>query len=134
MNDKMKLLAFSLVLVLLMACTNRRSDTENNPGFQQPAAGKEVPVNRKVQLEVKAYENDSIISGWGYDIYADGILYIHQPNIPAVPGNRRFKSEKDALVAGNFAVYKINNNIIPPTISVDELDSLGVLKLNNLKQ
>jgi len=128
MKVEIKLFAFSLAIALFLSCTNRDNGKENNTDIQQPDADKEVPFNNKVELEVKTYQNDSTIKRWGYDVYADGALYIHQPHIPAVPGNRGFKSEQNAQTAGNFAVYKIRNNIVPPTISVEELDSLGVLK------
>jgi hypothetical protein len=133
MNEKMKLSAVSITIILCMSCTNSDSTKENNTVIQQPTlsksrrANKEVSSESKVKLEVKTYQNDSAIKGWGYDIYADGALYIHQPHIPAVPGNNGFQSEQKAETAGNFAVYKIRNNIMPPSISVKELDSLGVL-------
>ena len=86
---------------------------------------KENPY-RNAKIEVKAINNEA--TGWGYDIYISGGLYIHQPHIPAVAGNRGFKTEADAKKAGAWAVHKIRNNIMPPTINVQELDSLGVLK------
>lgn len=87
---------------------------------------------RNAKIEVKTINNETSTqeksTGWGYDIYIFGSLYIHQPHIPAVPGNRGFKTEADAKKAGEWAMHKIRNNIMPPTISVQELDSLGVLK------
>jgi Domain of unknown function (DUF4907) len=128
MNEKMKLFAVSIAIILCMSCTNSDSAKEDNTVIQQPAANKEISSDTKVILEVKTYQNDSAIKEWGYDIYADGVLYIHQPHIPAVPGNKGFQSVQKAETAGNFAVYKIRNNILPPTISVVELDSLGLIK------
>jgi hypothetical protein len=86
------------------------------------------PTGRELKASVKTFMNDTGLAGWGYEIYILDSLYIHQKNIPAVQGNKGFKSEKDALIAGKFVVYKIKNKIIPPTVSVRELDSLGVLK------
>ncbi|MCF8256830.1 MAG: DUF4907 domain-containing protein [Flavobacteriales bacterium] len=83
---------------------------------------------QSMRLEVSTYRNDSIVKGWGYDIYADDALYIHQPTIPAIQGTKGFHSEQDARAAGNFTVHKIKKNIVPPTISVAELDSLGLLR------
>jgi hypothetical protein len=127
MNEKMKLSAVSMAIILCMSCTNSDSAKEDNTFIQQPAANKEISSDTKIKLEVKTYQNDSTLKGWGYDIYADGALYIHQPHIPAVPGNKGFQSVQKAKTAGNFAVYKIRNNIMPPSVSVKELDSLGVL-------
>lgn len=79
-------------------------------------------------------ENDSITfktfgsdSGWGYDIYINGILYIHQPNIPAVIGNSGFSKEEFAVKTALFVIEKIKKQIIPPSVSKAELDSLNVL-------
>jgi hypothetical protein len=65
--------------------------------------------------------------GWGYKIMKDGQLSINQPTIPAVQGNRCFSSKEKAEKTAEFIIYKMTNNIFPPTISVEELDSLGVL-------
>ena len=127
MNEKMKLSAVSIAIIVCISCTNSDSAKEDNTVIQQPV-NKGVSSDNKVKLEVKTFQNDNGIKGWGYDIYADGALYIHQPHIPAVPGNKGFQSAQKAETAGNFAVYKIRNNIMPPSISVQELDSLGVLK------
>ena len=64
---------------------------------------------------------------FGYNILKNGKIYIHQPHIPAVPGNEGFKSENKALKTAAFVISKIERNISPPTVSAAELDSLGVL-------
>lgn len=88
---------------------------------QQP---KENPYKNS-QIDVKTFK-DSL--GWGYDIFIDKNQYVHQPHIPAVPGNRGFSKEEFAKKAGEFVAYKIRNNIMPPSVTPEELDSLGVLK------
>ena len=128
MNEKMKLSALSIASILFMSCTNSDSNKADNTVIQQGATNKEVSSDAKVKLEVRTFQNDSNLNGWGYDIYTDGALYIHQPHIPAVSGNKGFQTAQQAETAGSFAVYKIRNNIMPPTISVNELDSLDVLK------
>lgn len=65
--------------------------------------------------------------GFGYKIYIDGTLYVDQPTIPAVAGNSSFKSESDAKIVADLAIEKIHQDIIPPTISVEELTSLGII-------
>lgn len=65
--------------------------------------------------------------GWGYRILNAGKPYINQPHIPAVSGMKGFDSEEDALSTAELAIYKIKNGIVPPTITKDDLDSLGVL-------
>ena len=46
--------------------------------------------------------------------------------IPAVPGNQGFATESDAKKVGELMLYKIKNKIMPPSIDVRELDSLGI--------
>jgi hypothetical protein len=79
------------------------------------------------KIETKVYKNTSL-PGFGYDIIINGITSVHQPNIPAVPGNIGFSTEKKAHKTADFVASKIRNNIFPPSVDIKELDSLGVLK------
>ena len=114
---------------------------------QHPASSKknEVPEKRTVERKEKKtlstpetkkqqaasvfhaqyYFSDSL--GWGYDILKGKSVLIHQPHIPAIQGNHGFKSEYDAQKAANRVMDKLDHNIMPPTLSVDELRELGVL-------
>ncbi len=86
---------------------------------------------KTVETKQLEYNHKVIFSpetGWGYQIFKEDKLYINQPNIPAVPGNNGFKKEEDAHAVAKYIIEKLNNGIFPPTISVEELDSLGVNK------
>ena len=74
-------------------------------------------------IEISLLQFDS---GWGYNILINNKLYIHQPHIPAVSGNQLFQSKEDAEHTANVMVNKIRNNEMPPSVSVQELESLGV--------
>jgi len=78
----------------------------------------------------------AVDSGWGYQISINSKIYIEQTIIPAISGKYAFGSANNARITANFVVQKIMNNILPPTVSVEELDSLGVLtnKINLIKQ
>ena len=91
------------------------------------------PIQENYVLKIKIFSNDTLkskikMTGFGYDIYRNNALYIHQPNIPAVAGNGGFSTAENAQKAANLVAYKIQNNILPPSISTQELDSLGLLK------
>jgi len=86
----------------------------------------------KAEIDVVVFSNDSTadsaLKGYGYNIYIFKSLYVHQPNIPAVNGNRGFSRPEDAEKTAGLVAYKIRNNIMPPSLSIPELDSLDVLK------
>ena len=84
-----------------------------------------VTKMKKTKVEIKVFQNTEI-SGYGYDIILDGHTYVHQPNIPALPGNNGFSTEEKARKVAELVSFKIHNNIMPPTVEVRELDSLGV--------
>lgn len=130
-----------LALYLLVSCSsdtteNKVAQTDNTPARptepgqnNNPAA--QPPQINSDNIEVKVFEvKDSTgkAKGWGYDIYVDKKKMIHQPIIPAVPGNDAFKTEKDALKTGTLAADKMKKSGSLPTITVNELDSLGVIK------
>ncbi len=91
------------------------------PEVKKPA---ENPY-KDAKIEVKTFKTDE---GWGYDIQVWGSNVIHQPSRPGLPGNKGFETETDAKKVGDFVAKKVKNNEMPPTISIDEMKKLGVLK------
>jgi Domain of unknown function (DUF4907) len=63
---------------------------------------------------------------YGYDIYVNGRLRIHQPTIPGQPGNAGFTKREDAKKVALLVIDKINKGIMPPTVTQDELKNLGI--------
>ena len=84
--------------------------------------------NENAIIEIRTFSNDPLLGGFGYDVYRNNILYVHQPHIPAVAGTKGFSTAENAKRAGEFVAYKIKHNIMPPSVNPHELDSLGVLK------
>ena len=78
------------------------------------------------QLSIKIIP--SINKTFGYDILLKGKPLIHQPNTPAMPGNDGFKTKKSAQKVAEFVVKKIRKNEMPPTVSIKDLNRMGVLK------
>jgi len=64
---------------------------------------------------------------WGYKITANGRTIINQTNIPGFPGNLGFNLENNAVRAGEFVLSKIKKGQFPPTVTIDELNRLGVI-------
>lgn len=131
---------------LLFSCNG--DNTTNNPitiGAQQtgnssPDSAKSNQTNTTAvqapqinieNIEIKTYKTENNTGkpqGWGYDIYVNGKKLIHQPIIPAIPGNAPFRTEKDALKTGALAAGKMKKSGSLPTLSVKELDSLGITR------
>ncbi|MBA3647759.1 MAG: DUF4907 domain-containing protein [Chitinophagales bacterium] len=65
---------------------------------------------------------------FGYDLYADSKLVIHQLSIPAMPGNDGFKTKADAEKVAQLVITKMKKGEMPPTVSVEELKKLKVIK------
>jgi hypothetical protein len=64
---------------------------------------------------------------FGYDIYVDGHLLIHQNTIPGIPGNKGFATAKQAERIAKLVIKKINAGQIPPTVTREELKKLKVV-------
>jgi hypothetical protein len=115
----MRYILVSFVLLFIVACSqtsSKSSDEESNDDSSTITSEK---------YEVITTENPD--KSYGYQILKDGKLMIDQKNIPAIQGNRGFSTKSDAEKIANFAIDKIKKGVFPPTISVEELDSLGII-------
>ncbi|MCF2504658.1 DUF4907 domain-containing protein [Dyadobacter sp. CY107] len=75
------------------------------------------------RLKVEAFK---VESGWGYRVLDKGTPIIEQRSVPGIPGNNGFKDEKSALKTAKLVEQKLEKGIFPPSISMSELDSLGI--------
>lgn len=69
---------------------------------------------------------DVLHNTFGYDIFVDGKLMVHQPTIPGVSGNDGFKKKADAEKVAQLVITKIRDGIMPPTVTRQEMEKLGV--------
>jgi hypothetical protein len=65
---------------------------------------------------------------FGYDIIMNNRLFIHQPHVPGMSGNDGFADMEKAQKVAEFVVKKIKNNEMPPTVTMDDLNRMGVLR------
>ncbi|HEX9509353.1 MAG TPA: DUF4907 domain-containing protein [Puia sp.] len=63
--------------------------------------------------------------GWGYDILADGKVFIHQPMIPAISGQYSFRTKEEALAVGQKIVDRIMQGQMP-VVTAKEMQDMGV--------
>ena len=65
---------------------------------------------------------------FGYDIYADNRLMIHQSSAPGLPGNQGFKTKADAEKVAQLVISKIKKGEMPPTVTKEDMQQLKVIK------
>jgi len=115
---------YSLILLqfaFLSACSSTEKKTNDNSG----AAEGSTTINNNVNNNY-SFKTFEVGGYWGYDVYKDNQLLIHQPNIPAIEGDRGFSSEQKAITVANLTIKKLQDGVMPPTLSIEELDSLKV--------
>lgn len=80
----------------------------------------------KAQMSIKIIP--SVGKTFGYDILLYGKPLVHQPNIPGLPGNYGFTTKERAQKVAEFVVKKVRKNEMPPTVTIEDLNKMGVLK------
>lgn len=80
--------------------------------------------NKEIQLSLKTFKGNA---GWGYDIYTNDTLYIHQEFIPAAEGRKGFITKEEAHKIGQLAIAKLKYSKLP-MITLVEIDSCGITR------
>jgi hypothetical protein len=81
-------------------------------------------TNDLVKISVKTFQSQL---GWGYDIYKNDSVYIHQEFIPAIAGRKGFATSADAEKIGQLAIAKMKyQHQQLPVILLSELDSCKI--------
>jgi Domain of unknown function (DUF4907) len=75
-------------------------------------------------LEIKLFNSGS--DGFGYSILIGAKEIIHQPSIPAVQSLQSFATKEEAKRTAELVKQKIIHLISPPSITIQELDSMHV--------
>jgi Domain of unknown function (DUF4907) len=63
---------------------------------------------------------------YGYSIFIDGKIAIAQKTIPSLPGTIGFQSIEVAEKVARFVIQKIREGEMPPTVSTEEMNVLGL--------
>jgi hypothetical protein len=63
---------------------------------------------------------------WAYSIFLYDKPFIKQTHIPAISGNKYFKTERDAEITAKLVMSKLNKGEIP-SVTGNELRSIGVI-------
>ena len=118
----------ALILFCCMSMTMLFAQAPSAPAQPDRSAAKfpEASTYANTKLTYKIIEAPK--HTYGYDVFANGRLMIHQPCAPALPGNEGFKTKADATKVALLVIEKIKKGEMPPTISIDEMKQLNVSK------
>jgi len=109
----------------------------SNPNSTEPTNQNLLkgPIKSTENLYKDASFETKIIDGkentFGYEIAVilnGKTQRIRQEHKPSVPGIRGFDTKEDAQKVADFVVNKIKTKGFPPTVTPEELKTLGVLK------
>jgi hypothetical protein len=118
----------ALILFCCMSMTMLLAQAHSAPAQSDGSAAK-VPEARTYANSKLTYKIiDTPKHTFCYDVFADDRLMIHQTSAPALPGNEGFKTREDATKVALLVIEKIKKGEMPPTVSIDELKSLNVIK------
>ncbi len=127
----MKISFAILIGIVFISCTNPLSEDGHSSCMDSIVASK-IPESTPVSdsssshFSMQTFKNADGLGSYGFDIYQEGKMMIHQNSIPAIQGNKGFSTEEEAKVVGALMLYRISNGIMPPSITISDLDSLGV--------
>jgi hypothetical protein len=116
----MKKIITCLVVIFAIVCVN----AQQQPKQENAAAQASASTNTKLTYKIIDVPNHT----YGYDVFADGKLPIHQTSIPVLPHNEGFKTKADASKLAQLVIEKMKKRQMPPTVTVEELKKLKVIK------
>ncbi|PWA05907.1 DUF4907 domain-containing protein [Flavobacterium psychrotolerans] len=108
-----------ITVLLLCSLTFLNAQTAEKAAFPIIGIAQNNSINAKTIPSINAT--------WGYEITVGNKIIIHQPNIPGMPGNEGFKTEKAAKKTAEFIIGKMNKGEMPPSITLEELKKIKTL-------
>lgn len=125
----MKTVVLSLLILFVVSCENSSEKIKKETAKPvTPETPSSLPQEKKSKIFKSPYEVRVVESslGWGYEIWKEGVLVINQNHIPAIQGLRAFESQVQAEKAAEIIKIKLDQGVFPPSISIVELQSIGV--------
>ena len=118
----------ALILFSCMSMTMLFAQTPSAPAQPNSSTAKFPEASAYANTKLTYKVIDAPKQTYGYDVFADGRLMIHQTSAPALPGNEGFKTREDATKVALLVIEKIRKDEMPPTISINEMKKLKVIK------
>ncbi len=125
-NPALKLLLATMFALVGIVNLPAHTLSYNRPGSAGTTPGSNVNAGQKsdnVVCEIIPAPNKT----WGYDIFIENRLFIHQTSVPGMPGNEGFKTKEGAAKVAAFVVAKIKKGEVPPTVTAEDLKKLNAL-------
>jgi|WetSurSiteA1Bulk_404760.scaffolds.fasta_scaffold02176_3 hypothetical protein len=88
-----------------------------------------VVVQKPFSGEVKV-KAQRVSGGWGYQVLVNNRVFIDQPIIPVLEGNRAFPNRRSALKAGTIVKKKLQARQLP-NLTREDLEKIGIDSLEN---
>jgi hypothetical protein len=117
-----KIITYAACMLFALIVQAQERPKQEQPAAQFPQAGSYA--NSKFTYKIINAPEKT----FGYDIYADNRLMIHQNSAPGLPGNQGFKTKADAEKVAKLVISKIKKGEMPPTVTKDEMQKLKVIK------
>jgi hypothetical protein len=125
-----------LTLLTLASCIEQPKTRQESSALDNRSVAIKKPDEKIADKKNKQQElvgenlslkiTNSEYTGFGFEILQGTSPLIIQPHIPAIQGIKGFKTKEQASIIGNYMIYKINHGVMPPSISVQDLDSLDI--------
>lgn len=117
------------LFLLLLFCTLIFHTKSQNAPVSPTKKDANFPKGESLKKTAITYKIiDAPNKTFGYDIFSDGKLLIHQPSIPGMSGNLGFKSRQSAEKVAQLIVKKVKNGEMPPTVDENELRKLNAIE------
>ncbi|MCX6268881.1 MAG: DUF4907 domain-containing protein [Bacteroidetes bacterium] len=109
------------VIFTVYGCSAERKNTSASNSSLQEQTKPPSRVEKYIFSIIPAAENT-----FGYEISEQGKVLVRQKTIPSLPGNSGFNTKGDAEKCARLVISKLSKNIMPPTVTPKEIDSLGI--------
>jgi protein involved in ribonucleotide reduction len=123
-NSKRTTTIFLTVLFIFALFPGSSISANGNANKEDVKQQKNPYANAEITIKIIPSTNKT----FGYDILLYGKPLVHQPNIPALPGHEGFSTKEKAQTVAEFVVEKIRKNEMPPTVTIEDLNKMGVLE------
>ena len=120
----LKLMAAVLLMLFILIGLPGISLSADKPISQEAKQQENPYAKAEIAIQIIHSANHT----FGYDILLYKRPLVHQPNIPGLPGNEGFTTKERAQTVTEFVVKKIRSNEMPPTVTMEDLNTMGVLK------